>query len=228
MRPRTGLIAGIIAGAAAIVLVVLLVVVQPWAAPEGPTVTTESDAAQTTAPASLSAIDETTQLLSDAGEGAPVVVEFLDFECPTCGAVYPTMDALVEEYGDEVTFAVRYLPIQSHANAVTSALAAEAAAQQGAFAEMLALLFERQDEWAGVTTSQADVFRGYAEELGLDMEAYDAAIADPETLARVQLDVDAAIALGVDSTPTIFIDDERLDLQDIGDIEAGIQAALED
>jgi protein-disulfide isomerase len=110
---------------------------------------------------------------------------------------------------------------------VPAALAAEAAAQQGSFDEMYQQLFLTHTEWAG-TDEAAATFRTMAEDLGLDMAAYDAAIEDPATLDRIEVDYTAGVGLGVESTPTIFIDGERLDLQSVDDIEAGIQAALED
>lgn len=59
-------------------------------------------------------------------------------------------------------------------------------------------------------TSQAAVFRGYAKELGLDMAAYDKAVAAPSTKARVQKDRQAGVKAGVDGTPTFFLDGQRV------------------
>lgn len=88
------------------------------------------------------------------------------------------------------------------------------------------MLFESQTEWGEGQVSEAARFRDFAQQLGLDMAAYDAAIADPATQARIDLDFQAGIALDVNSTPGIFIDDEQLQLQTLDDIEAGIEDAL--
>ncbi|ERG64038.1 hypothetical protein L332_06145 [Agrococcus pavilionensis RW1] len=227
MRTRSLTAVSIILGAVAIVAIVVLLVVRPWEA-DGAAVVREAPSESATAEAALPPlVDETTHLLNDAGADAPVVVEFLDFECEACGAVYPTMEELRQKYDGEVTFAVRYFPLPGHFNSGNAAVAVEAAAQQGAFEAMYQRMFETQPAWGEAQTSAADVFRGYAQELGLDMAAYDAAIADPATLARVEQDFQAGVALGVDRTPSIFIDGERLDLQAIGDIETAIQATLE-
>jgi protein-disulfide isomerase len=154
------------------------------------------------------------------------VVEFLDFECESCAAVYPTVEELRERYGDQVTFVVRYFPIPSHKNAENAALAVEAAAQQGQFEAMYSRMYETQPQWGEQQESQASLFRSYAEQLGLDMTAYDADIAHPDTRQRVQQDMDDGLALGVSGTPTFFINDEKLDLTTIDDIEQAIQAAL--
>lgn len=220
MTAKTWNILGIVAAALVIVVVTVLLVTRPW----------EQGAASPQASGQLTAadtLDETTHVLDDAGDGAPVVVEFLDFECPSCNLVFPTMEEMREQYEGDVTFAIRYFPLSSHQNAFPAALAAEAAAQQGQFEAMYQRLFETHTDWAG-TEDAAATFRELAEELGLDMDAYDAAIVDAATGDRVQADYDAGVALGVQSTPTIFIDGEMLELTNVDDIEAGIEAALAD
>lgn len=168
-----------------------------------------------------------THILSDAGPGAPVLVEFLDFECEVCGAFHPIVEDLEERYGDRVTFAFRYFPLPGHGNSVNAALAVEAAAQQGALLPMFQRMFETQAEWGERgDESQAPMFRRFAEELGLDLEAYDAAIADPATLERIQRDFDEGRALGVQGTPTFFLDGELVPLRRFEDLEAALQAAV--
>lgn len=209
-----------VVGALVLIVGVALLVVRPWASPTAaPAASPSADAA------SAELVEESTHLIADAGAGAPVVVEFFDYECPACGQFHPFVEDLVERYEGEVTFAVRYFPLPGHPNAIPAALAAEAAAQQGSFAEMHALLFDRQQEWAG-TDGAETAFRGHAEELGLDLAAYDAAVADEATLDRVVLDANAGVALGVQSTPTFFVDGQLLELRDFGDLEAAIEAAL--
>lgn len=219
MTAKTWNILGIVAAALVIVVVTVLAVARPWEQASSQPEAGDVSAADT--------LDATTHVLDDAGDGAPVVVEFLDFECPSCALVYPTMETLRAEYAGDVTFAVRYFPLAAHQNAYPAALAAEAAAEQGQFEAMYQRLFETHTDWAG-TEEAAAPFRTFAEDLGLDMEAYDAAVADPATGDRVELDYDAGVTLGVQSTPTIFIDGQMLDLQNVGDIQAGIEAALAD
>ena len=170
---------------------------------------------------------DSTHILSDAGPDAPVLVEFLDFECEVCGAFFPIVEDLKAKCGDEVTFAFRYFPLPGHGNSVNAALAVEAAAQQGALEPMFQRMFESQAQWGEKgDQSQAPMFRTFAEELGLDMALYDAAIADPATLDRIQFDFNEGRALGVDSTPTFFLDGEKLQLQAFEDVEAAIKERL--
>ncbi|WP_217181170.1 thioredoxin domain-containing protein [Streptomyces sp. AC495_CC817] len=165
-------------------------------------------------------------VLDDAGADAVTVVEFLDFECEACGAFYPIVEDLREKYDGEITYVVRYFPLPGHINSTQAALAAEAAGQQDRFEDMYAKLFETQSQWGEQREETPEVFRGFAEELGLDLAAYDAAIADPATLERVESDKADGTALGVQSTPSFFIDGELVQLQAWGDLEAAIEKAV--
>lgn len=220
MRAKGMLVLAILVAATLAVVVVTLAMLRPWEQPAVAEPDRPSPAA-----AKVPLVDDSTYVLDDAGEGAPVVVEFLDFECEACGFVYPTMEELREQYEGDVTFAVRFFPLPSHPNGVPAALAAEAAGQQGQFEAMYQTLFERQDEWM-LQNDAAERFRGYAEDLGLDLAAYDAAVASPATLDRVQFDMEAGETLGVAQTPTIFVDGEQLQIERLGDIENGIAEAV--
>lgn len=172
-------------------------------------------------------VPENSHVLDDP-EGATVtVVEFLDFECEVCGAVYPYVEQIREDYAGEIRYVPRYFPIPAHQNSMNAALAVEAAAQQGQYQAMYERMFDTQAEWGERQESEAPRFRGYAEELGLDLTAYDVVVADPATQARIQSDFDAGLALGVQGTPTFFIDGEQVQLETIDDLTGAIDAALE-
>lgn len=171
-------------------------------------------------------VAENSHVLDDP-EGATVtVVEFLDFECEVCGAVYPYVEQIRADYAGEIRYVPRYFPIPAHRNSMNAAVAVEAAAQQGRYQAMYQRMFDTQAEWGERLETEAPRFRGYAEELGLDLAAYDAAVADPATEARVQADFDAGLALGVQGTPTFFIDGEQVQLETIDDLTDAIDAAL--
>jgi len=113
------------------------------------------------------------------------LVEFLDFECESCRAAHPLVEELKAEYGDRITFVNRYFPLPGHRNSGTAALAVDASAQ-------------------------APVFRGYAQELGLDLARYDAAVAAGSTKDRIRKDAAESTALGVTGTPTFFLNGKKL------------------
>ena len=165
--------------------------------------------------------------LSAAGGDAPVFVEFLDFECEACGAAYPAIEQLREQYGDDVQFVARYFPLPGHFNAERAARAVEAAAQQGQFEAMYQKMFDTQPSWGEQDVPLDDLFRSYAEELNLDMAVFDAAYDDPATLDRIQRDVADGKSLGVSSTPTFFLDGERLEPQSFDDLVQSFDAAID-
>lgn len=171
-------------------------------------------------------VREDSHRLATAPDGRVTLVEFLDFECESCAAAYPFIEELRQQYEGRVTFVARYFPLPGHANAENAAVAVEAAAQQGRLEDMYHQMFETQAEWGERQDSQADVFRRFAEELGLNMAAYDAAVADPATLERVRQDREDGIALGVEGTPTFFLNGEKLDVSSADEFIERIDAAL--
>lgn len=171
-------------------------------------------------------VRENSHVLDDGGDAAVTVVEFLDFECEACGAFYPLVEDLREKFDGEITYVIRYFPLPGHFNSKNAAIAAEAAAQQGRLEDMYHRLFQTQAQWGEAQESRANLFRGFAVELGLDMAAFDEAVADPATAQRVEFDVDEGERLGVSSTPTFFIDGEQVVLEKWTDLEDGIEAAV--
>jgi protein-disulfide isomerase len=170
----------------------------------------------------ISVIQSNTHILQDAGDRAPVLVEFLDFECEACGAFYPYIEELKREFKGEVTFAFRYFPLPGHSNSVNAALSVEAAAEQGKLEEMFSLVFETQSLWGESSESKAATFRSYAEKIGLNMNLYDSSIANPETLRRITDDYNDGVALGISGTPTFFLNNQRLTLRTFEDVRAAI------
>ncbi|MFE3321095.1 DsbA family protein [Nocardia sp. NPDC059195] len=164
--------------------------------------------------------------LTDPAGSRVTLVEFLDFECEACRAMFPVVEQLRADYGDRVSFVVRYFPIPSHFNSERAARAAEAAAGQGRFEQMYQRMYETQAGWGEKRVPQDAVFRGFAVELGLDMAAFDAAYNDPATAARVLSDFDDGLALGVQGTPTFFVNGEKVTARDYQDLAAALDAVL--
>lgn len=179
-----------------------------------------------TTAAPLEVVAENSRVLDDPDGAEVTLVEFLDFECEVCGAVYPYVEQIREDYAGQLRFVQRYFPIPAHQNSMNAAIAVEAAGLQGRYEDMYHRMFETQAEWGEQQESKAALFREFAVDLGLDMTAYDAAVADPATEVRVQSDFDAGIELGVQGTPTFFVDGQAVDLQTIDDLTDAIDAAL--
>lgn len=155
------------------------------------------------------------------------VVEFLDFQCPACAAASQAVAELKALYGDRVEIIIRNFPLTDiHPNALNAALAFEAAAAQGATVEMYEALFATQQQWGTGTGSQAAAFRGLAEDLGLDMAEFDRVVADPATLDRIARDRDDAVGLGLQGTPSFFIDGEPAAIASLSDLRTLVEAKL--
>lgn len=220
MLRRNVMLSGALIALFVLAVVVAVVVARPSAGDQ-------SEATTPTPPGAVAqVVRDDSHVLDDAGEGAPVLVEFLDFECEACRAAYPLVEQIRQEHAGELTFVVRYFPIPSHANAMNAAVAVEAAAQQGRFEDMYARMYQTQAEWGEQQDSQAALFRQFAQDLGLDMDAYDSAVADPATQARVEQDQQDGISLGVQGTPTFFLDGELMQPESAEDFQAQIDAAV--
>lgn len=138
------------------------------------------------------------------------LVEFLDFECESCRAVFPFVEDLRERYAGEVTFVVRHFPIPSHANSTHAAAAVDAAGEQGRFEDMYRKMYETQPEWGEQRESKAALFRAYAERMGLDMDRYDEAVDSERVLDHIAQDQRDGIGLGVEGTPTFFLNGKSI------------------
>jgi protein-disulfide isomerase len=154
---------------------------------------------------------------------APVtVVEFTDFQCPSCAAMHPVLEEVLKSYGNKVRLVVRDFPLAMHANARKAAEAANAAHAQGKFFEYAALLFKRQD------ALDVPSLKKYASELGLDRARFDAALDGGTFAAEVRHDIADGEMYGIDSTPTIFVNGVLLKTLSAEALRAAIDRALGD
>lgn len=165
-------------------------------------------------------------LLGPEGDSGVRFVEFLDFECEACLAAYPAVEQLREDYAGRVTFVARYFPMPGHFNAERAARAVEAAAQQGKFEEMYHRMYATQTQWGEQRTPHDDLFASFAEDLGLDMTRFEADYTDPATARRIAKDVADGQELGVQGTPTFFVDGEPLQPRSYQDLTEALDAAL--
>ena len=134
-----------------------------------------------------------------------VLVEYSDFQCPACGTYYPILKQLYKEFGDRLQFVYRHFPLEQHRHADLAARAAEAAGRQGRIWEMHDLLFEGQATWANQNHPE-EMFIGYARQLGLDIERFRADLDSREGKKAVEEDRISGNRVGVNSTPTFFLD----------------------
>lgn len=143
------------------------------------------------------------------GESSVTFVEFGDFQCPACGAAHPVLKQLREAYQGKVTFVYRHLPLPSHPHAEIAARAAEAAGRQGKFWEMHDRLFEHQSAWSRVS-NPTESFISYARDLGLDNAQFTQDIKNQALIDKIRLDKGDSEALGINATPTLVLNGEKL------------------
>ncbi len=141
---------------------------------------------------------------------APVLLEeFGDFQCPPCATVAPIIDGLEKQYGSKLRVIFREHPLPVHAHSRIAARAAEAAGLQGHFWEMHHLLYQTQKIWADAPDPQ-NIFDGHATKLGLDVARFEADMKGQQVSARIAADERRGASLKVDSTPAIFVNNQRV------------------
>ncbi len=153
------------------------------------------------------------------------LVEYSDFECPTCGAYYPVVKSLVAKYGDQMLFVYRHYPLSMHRNSNLAARASEAAEKQGKFWTMHDMIFDEQATWSR-SNDIKNVFIGYAEKLGLSREQFVNDIDSSEVASRVARDLASGDRANVQGTPTFYLNNQKLNIKTYGDLEQSIQDAL--
>jgi protein-disulfide isomerase len=144
------------------------------------------------------------------GPTAKVMVEeYGDYQCPPCGMLFHDLKTIEKEYGTQIRFVFRHFPLQGHKHAVTAAHAAEAAGLQGRFWEMHDMIYQNQLSWSPADDARP-VFVQYARDLKLDVERFTKDMDSPDVAARISSDYQRGLTLGVNGTPTIFINGRQM------------------
>jgi len=161
---------------------------------------------------------------------APVTLEeFGDFQCPPCGSISSFLDELVKEYDPHLRIVFRNYPLEMHQHARDAALAAEAAGLQGRFWEMHDLLYREQAVWSTADNTR-ELFDSYAGMIGLNLDQFKKDMEGEKARARVDSDRERANSLGVQMTPTVFINDHQWNpnVKSPEGLRAAIAAALKE
>ncbi|MGM0575736.1 MAG: DsbA family protein [Myxococcota bacterium] len=156
-------------------------------------------------------------------DDAPVVIyEFSDFQCPFCSKVTGTVDEIARTWPEDVRIVFKHNPLSFHDDARLAAIASMAAAEQGHFWKYHDLLFANQK------ALKRDDLIGYAEDLGLDMEKFEADLDDAMIARKVDMDQAAAMAVGATGTPAFFVNGVSLSgAKPLSEFEAEIEKQLE-
>lgn len=153
-------------------------------------------------------------------DAAVYLVEFSDFQCPACGQFYPTVKQLTEKYKDSLFFVYRNYPLPIHPMAMPAARAAEAAMQQGKYWEMHDALFTGQEQLSDTFIASE------AARLGLRMEAFNQDIKSKMIQDAIDTDVALGDSIGVNATPTFYLNGMKLNLNTVNDLTTAVETAL--
>jgi protein-disulfide isomerase/uncharacterized membrane protein len=137
------------------------------------------------------------------------IVAYSDFECGHCARLAKTLHEMLPRYGGDVRLVFHHFPLdrscnpsltgEVHRRACRAAVAAECAADQGRFWPYHDLLFANQQRL------EDSHLLSYAEQVGLARAQFQECLGGPRAADQVARDVEAGRALGVESTPTLFI-----------------------
>jgi len=157
--------------------------------------------------AAVLAVDPATDHVRGPATAQVTLIEYGDFECPTCRQAQSTLKILLTQYRDEVRHVFRHFPLREvHPHAELAAEVAEAAGAQHQFWPMHDMLFEHQQQL------DEKHIRKLAEQIGLDMARFSNEITDHVYLQRVQEQMDGARHLNVRATPTFYVNGELVDV----------------
>ena len=152
---------------------------------------------------------------------AVTIVEFTDFQCSACGAMYPVVEDVLKSYGNRVRFVIRDFPLTTaHPNAFRAAQAASAANAQGKFWEYIDILFRNQ------STLDADSLKKYATQIGLERKRFDLEFESGKYDAEIRRDIEDGELYGVEGTPTFFINGVMLNELGADALRAAIEKAF--
>lgn len=143
--------------------------------------------------------------IKGAEEAQVVVVEYSDFQCPFCKKGKDMLPEILKEYDGKVKVAYKQLPLRNHNWAKPAAIASVCAYQQGndKFWEFHDVVFDNQKDIK--LENSEKIFKGYAKDIGLDPKKFDACLADEKVAAQVDSEIEEAISIGVQSTPTFVV-----------------------
>ena len=142
---------------------------------------------------------------------APVhLIIYSDFQCPACRNAIGVVEGIRNQFPHDLKIEFRHFPLeQTHVWAVLAATFAECAAEQNKFWAFHDQVYLNQDLWSR-STDPLPIFASYVKELNLDTQQFEACVQNPETLSKIRREHALGVKQGVQSTPTILINNRIL------------------
>ena len=130
------------------------------------------------------------------------IIEYSDFECPYCSNFHPTLEQVMDNYGDKVRWVFRHFPLSFHPQALPAANASECAAEQGKFWEFADAMFANQDKLSD------DFYKQLATQNGLNLSKWQDCYTSKKYDSKIQTQTQTGASAGVNGTPGSFIVDK--------------------
>jgi protein-disulfide isomerase len=154
-----------------------------------------------------------------------VVVEFLDPECESCAVFHTIIKKVYKEYYSDIKLVIRYLP--NHKNSKFAVKILEASREQNKYNEVLNVIFEKQPFWAAHNNEKPELLWTYLAQIeGLDIEKLKIDMNNPEIDEIINTDIKDARALNIKGTPTLFVNEKKLEILSQKDLLDLIEAEI--
>ncbi|MEO7425527.1 MAG: thioredoxin domain-containing protein [Fibrobacteria bacterium] len=128
------------------------------------------------------------------------IIEFSDLQCPYCAQSAPILDSIAHAYPNDVKIVFKHFPLSFHPQSRPAAAAAIAAGKQGKFFEFR---YKVAPHFRELNDS---VYLAVAKEIGLNLGQFKKDMAlTPEVTRILEADMDLGRKIGVEGTPTIFV-----------------------
>lgn len=163
------------------------------------------------------------QIATDSAK--TTIIEFSDLQCPACASAYPVVKKVLADFSGKVNFVYRHFPLPQHQFGLIAAEAVEAAGVQGKFWEMHDMMYENQQVWS-TKSDPMEEFLSYAKNLNLDVDTFKKDVQANKFADKIQRDIVDGNSLGVNSTPTFYVNGVKLSSYSYEIFKSEIEANL--
>lgn len=143
-------------------------------------------------------------------DASPVkIVEFSDFECPSCRMSQDALKELFRKYPGAIQLTFMHFPLQSHRWSIYAHQASECMNAQGKFWNFHDKVYDKQRDWSASAVPPVEILIQYAQENGADMTRFSACLSDVAVTREIYSEKEEGARQQVNATPTFFIAGQR-------------------
>jgi protein-disulfide isomerase len=186
---------------AGLLLVVIAVAVVAWVMSQ------RADTVESVDSARQATVERTDVNLKGNPEAVNKLTKYSDFGCIHCANLHVHLTRFIEEHGDDFNLEIMYFPINNNIPSRMAASAAISSGRQGKYWEMVDLLYRNANDWR---SDPETTFLRFVDELELDREQFFRDMNDEDIAYQVVKDYFSYQELGINSTPTLFLNGERI------------------